>query len=327
MPRAGRHATQSYGLSACRYRTLPATAPGCPQPTRAGSGCPQVAACRFSRPGAPAKLTGMAPDPGQYSWQKTADSQCGVIAVRTAVAAGMSRSTIRWRLKTGQWQLPMPGVLVTHPEPPTRVQLLWCAVESVGPHAVLGGASAAAMGGLRGFDDERITVVVPAGRRPSPRPGVVIHHSTRLDPDDVYPHLRPARTRLARSVVDMANWSEQPEAVYDVVAAAVQQRLVTIGELRATTSARGPIRRKSMIMRMLDDLESADRPVPTAPHRDSTPCHDNTPSHDSTPCHDGTLNNARSDAPSSGLMIPTHEYGRSALSSTGTPLASHSDRT
>ncbi|SBW28211.1 hypothetical protein FDG2_5569 [Candidatus Protofrankia californiensis] len=263
----------------------------------------------------------MAPDPGQYSWQKTADSQCGVIAVRTALAAGMSRSTIRWRLKTGRWQLPMPGALVTHPEPPTRIQLLWCAVESIGPHAVLGGASAAAMGGLRGFDDERITVVVPAGRQPGPRPGVVIHHSTRLNSSDIYPHLRPPRTRLARSVVDMANWAQRPEAVYDIVVAAVQQRLVTVGELHTTISARGPIRRKNMIMEILggletpDDLESTDQPVATSAHRDGAPR------------HDGTLNNARSDAPSSGLMIPTHEYGRSTLSSTGTPLASHSDRT
>ncbi len=44
-------------------------------------------------------------------------------------------------------------------------------------------------------------------------------------------------------------------------------------------------------------------------------------------CQDGTLNSARSGLPSIGLMIPTQEYGRSALSSTSTPLAAQSDRT
>ncbi len=245
----------------------------------------------------------------RYPWQQAADSQCGVIAVRAVVAAGTSRSTIHWQVRTGRWQRPMPGVLVTRPQPPTRMQLLWCAVESIGPHAVVGGASAAAMGGLRGFDDEHITIVVPAGRHPAPRPGVVVHHSARLGPDAVHPHLRPRRTRLARSVVDMANWAQRPEAVYDIIASAVQQHLVTVSELRATIRARGPIPRKTLILQVLDSL------------RDGT-------SHgDETPCHDGLVNSARSGVPSGGLMIPTHEYGRSALSSTGTPLASHRDRT
>ncbi len=285
----------------------------------------------------------MAPDPGQhswqqqYSWQQIADSQCGVIAVRAVVAAGTSRSTIHRQVRTGRWQRPMAGVLVTRPQPLTRMQLLWCAVESIGPHAVVGGASAAAMGGLRGFDDEHVTIVVPAGRYPAPRPGVVIHHSARLDSDAVHPHLRPPRTRLARSVVDMAGWARRPEAVYDIIASAVRQRLVTVGELRAATGARGPIPRKNLILQVLGSLEAAqvlsgsgaasagpeavDQPAPVTTSRDDTP------PGDGAPCHDGVLNSARSGAPSGGLMIPTHEYGRSALSSTGTPLASHRDRT
>ncbi len=248
----------------------------------------------------------MAPDPGQYSWQKTADSQCGVIAIRAVVAAGMSRSAIRWRLKSGRWQQPMPGVVVTQPEPLTRVQLLWCAIESVGPDAVLGGASAAALDGLRGFDDEYITVLVPTRRRPGPRPGVVIHHSAHVNPTQVYPHHRPRRTRLARSIIDMANWAVRPEDTHIVLTAAVQQRLVTVDELHSTMQNRGPIIRRSLISKVLDSL---DRETGNEPTR-----------------QDGTLNSARSGLPSSGLMIPTQEYGRSALSSTSTPLASQSDR-
>ncbi len=204
----------------------------------------------------------MAPGPGQHSWQKTADNQCGVIATRTARAAGTSRSTIRWRVKAGQWQLPMPGVLLTRPEPLTRMQLLWCVVESIGPGAVLGGACAAALGGLHGFAEENVTVLVPPQRRPSPRPGVVIHHSARLGPMDLCPALYPPRTRLARSVVDMANWATGPQNSHAVLAAAVYQRLTTVAELRAVTRTRGPIRQRNMIMKMLDELERADCSTP-----------------------------------------------------------------
>ncbi len=254
-----------------------------------------------------ARLVGMAPDPGQRSWQKTADHQCGVISIRAAVAAGTTRSAIRWRVRSGRWQRPLPGVLVTRPGPLTRMQLLWCALESIGPGAVLGGACAAALGGLHGFDEESVTVLVPPGRRPGPRPGVVIRHSAQLGPADVCPRPYPPRTRLARSVVDMADWAARPQVSHAVLAAAVHQRLTTVAELRDVTRARGPIRQRNLITKILSDLERVHGSVPIG-------------------CQDGTLNNARSGRPSVGRMIPTQEYGSSALSSTATPLAAQSER-
>ncbi|WP_322760737.1 hypothetical protein [Frankia sp. Cr2] len=151
---------------------------------------------------------------------------------------------------------------MTQAGPLTRMQLLWCVVESIGPGTVLGGACAAALGGLHGFDEENVTVLVPPQRRPSPRPGVVIHHSARLGPTELCPVLHPPRTRLARSVVDMANWATRPQNTHAVLAAAVYQRLTTVAELRAATRTRGPIRQRNMIMKILGELERAGRSTP-----------------------------------------------------------------
>ncbi|WP_050803365.1 MULTISPECIES: hypothetical protein [Protofrankia] len=66
-------------------------------------------------------------------WERIAESQDGVISVRTALRAGMTETEIRWKLRSGRWQRPMRGVLVTHSGPITDVQMMRAAVERRGP--------------------------------------------------------------------------------------------------------------------------------------------------------------------------------------------------
>ncbi|WP_235433838.1 hypothetical protein [Protofrankia coriariae] len=187
-------------------------------------------------------------------WERIAESQDGVISVRTALRAGMTEAEIRWKLRSGRWQRPMRGVLVTHSGPITDAQMMWAAVESVGAGAVLGGASAASFDGLRGFDGGPAVVLVDAARHVTRRPGVIIRRSHHLGSDDVYPRRSPPRTRLPRSVVDMASWAPDEEDARAVLAAAVQQRLVTVAELRRVVERRGPLRRNRLITDTLSDL-------------------------------------------------------------------------
>jgi hypothetical protein len=189
-------------------------------------------------------------------WEKIAESRAGVISMRSAIDAGLTSKQIRSLLSSGQWQSPMRDVFVTSPGAVTRTQLLWCALESVGRDAVLGGATAAELDGLRGYEQAAIMVLVASERRIAPRPGVTIRHTARLDPVDVHAGKLPRRTRPARSVVDMAEWALGRDAAQAVLAAAVQQRLVTVDELRATLRRRGPITRRSLVADTLDEIDA-----------------------------------------------------------------------
>jgi very-short-patch-repair endonuclease len=148
----------------------------------------------------------------------------------------------------------MEGVFVTHSGPLTHLQRLWCALESVGPPVFLAGASAAALDRLTGFPTDRIFLVVPAVRRPRPRAGVTVHRSTILGDADVHPSRQPPRTRLERSVLDMASWAGSDDDARAVLAAAVQQRLTTADLLRAALLRAGGRNRSVLIAQTLDDV-------------------------------------------------------------------------
>jgi hypothetical protein len=193
---------------------------------------------------------------GLVSWEEIAESQCGVMSMRSAIEAGLTLTQIRVRLSSGTWQRPMRDVLVTGPEPLTRIQMLWCAIESVGPDAVLGGASAAELDGLQGYEDEQITVLVASGRRVRRRPGVAVRHSACLGPADVRADTLPRRTRPARSIIDMAEWALQRDQARSILAAAVQQRVITVDEMRATLRTRGPITRRTLVTETLDEIDA-----------------------------------------------------------------------
>jgi hypothetical protein len=199
----------------------------------------------------------MAHDLDPAPWEATAESQAGVISMRSALRAGLSHAQIRAHLESGRWRRPMQDVFVTRPGALTRRQLLWCAVESLGVDAVLGGASAAEVDGLRGYEQEQITVLVASDRRLSPRPGVTIRRTARLDPADVRAGGHPRRTCPARSVIDMAEWAPENRAAQAVLAAAVQQRIASVDELRATLRGRGPIIRRTLVGETLDEMDAA----------------------------------------------------------------------
>jgi hypothetical protein len=147
-------------------------------------------------------------------------------------------------------------VLVAHSGPLSRRQELWCAIEAVGPPAFLAGPTAAELDGLVGFPSGRIFIIVPPGREAGRRPGINVHRSTILDEADIQPHHLPPRTNIERSVLDMANWASSDETAREVLAAAVEQRLTTVGLLRATLERVGSPRRSALVTMALDDVEA-----------------------------------------------------------------------
>lgn len=96
--------------------------------------------------------------------------QMAVLTVAQA-AACLGRDAVRWRVKSGRWQRRYARVLVAHSGPLTAEQEQWAVVLHCGSGAVLGHETAAALCGLRGYEDTRIHVLVPSHRHPHPSAG------------------------------------------------------------------------------------------------------------------------------------------------------------
>jgi hypothetical protein len=166
----------------------------------------------------------------------------------------LSRGAVRHRVAAGRWQQPHRSVLVTHNGPITPDQRRWIAVLAAGDQAVLAGVTAAECGGLRGYGDDRIHIVVPARRRPEQvAPDVVVHRTTRPDSVDVLVDGRPPRTRMPRSVVDAAQWARTDNHARAVVAAAFQQRLVTLRSVEAVLGRLSRAHRRQLVLQTARD--------------------------------------------------------------------------
>jgi very-short-patch-repair endonuclease len=159
----------------------------------------------------------------------------------------LGRGAAANRLRRHRWQCPERGVIVAHSGPVTRQQQLWAAVLGAGRHAVLAGAGAATLEGLRGYDRPAIDVLIPAGRRARAMAGVRVHRTTVLPAH----HVRwaaPPRTVIARSVIDAAAWARTDDDARAIVAAAFQQRRVLPRELESTLEVMPRSHRRALVL-------------------------------------------------------------------------------
>jgi very-short-patch-repair endonuclease len=67
---------------------------------------------------------------------------------------------------------------------------------------------------------------------------VITHYSRRLTDEDVHPAKQPRRTRIARSIIDVASWMATDRGAMAVLAAGVQQRLVRVEDARQVAEYR-----------------------------------------------------------------------------------------
>jgi Protein of unknown function (DUF559) len=180
--------------------------------------------------------------------------QAGVLTLASAVGC-VGRPAVRSRLASGRWRLVAVRVLVTQSGPLTDQQQLWVSVLAAGEGAALAGLTAARLGGLTGFGDRRVDVLIPGSRRlrHSP-PGAVVHRSRLLEAADVHPLRLPPRTRLARSLVDAAAWAGTERAARAILAAGVQQRLVTPAQLTQVLQRCQRVPRRALMRATLADV-------------------------------------------------------------------------
>ncbi|MGY4895070.1 DUF559 domain-containing protein [Micromonospora aurantiaca (nom. illeg.)] len=168
--------------------------------------------------------------------------------------AHLTRRAIRHRVTTGRWRQAHRAVLVAHNGPVGPAQLRWIAVLAAGPTALLGGMTAAQAGGLRGFSERVVHLLLPATTRRSPLPaGVLAHRTTHLPDSDVVPVAAPPRTAAARSIVDAAQWAPTGTGARAIVAAAFQQRLVGGDDVHEVVERMPRVRRRRLILSTATD--------------------------------------------------------------------------
>ena len=187
--------------------------------------------------------------------------QSGVLATRQAVAA-VGEQGVRNRLRGGRWRSVCRGVVSVHNGELTRRQQLWVAVLVAGEGARLAGATAIAEHGVTGCRDGPLQVLIPAGRNPSRRlpslphdmASVRVRRTSQL-PDWQCRAGRPPRTTIGRAVVDAVAWAPSDEEAVTVLTSACQQRRVGAAEIRTVLSVLPRVRRRSLIRRVLADVE------------------------------------------------------------------------
>ncbi|HEY5360973.1 MAG TPA: hypothetical protein VIJ82_25380 [Streptosporangiaceae bacterium] len=158
--------------------------------------------------------------------RKLAWFQDGLLTGRQAVAGGLSREAVKWRLGTRQWQRMQTGVYAVFSGPPDRRAILWAAVLRAGPGAMLSYHTAAELAGLTDRPSPVVHVTLPVDRAVKPIPGVVLHRSGRAA-QALHPVLAPPRTRIEETVLDLAGTAATLDDAYGWITRALGRRLTT----------------------------------------------------------------------------------------------------
>lgn len=181
--------------------------------------------------------------------------QDGVIARRQALAAGMTSTEVKRRVRRREWVPVHPGVYVNHTGPLTWRQRAWAAVLACWPAALDGESAMRAHEGpgRRRADDARIDVLVAHARTVVAPEGVRVRRSRRYE-DAVQAHLSPPRLRYDDAVLDLADRADGVVATVAILTDACGGRRTTASRLRTRMDELSRLRQRSRLADLLADV-------------------------------------------------------------------------
>lgn len=185
-------------------------------------------------------------------------AQSGVISRQQAAEAGMTMAAIDNKLRSERWQRMHQGVYATFSGVPDRQAQLWAVVLRAGPQAALSFRTAAELYGLAREGSPLIHVTVPRNQRIKPIRGAVIHYSHAADRRR-HPTLRPPRTRVEDTVLDLTQVSANFDEAFDWLCRGVGRLLTTPGQLRAALQSRPRARWRDELLLALGDIAEGAR--------------------------------------------------------------------
>jgi hypothetical protein len=142
------------------------------------------------------------------------------------------------------------GVYATFSGEPARLALLWAAVLSAGPGAVLSHQTAAELAGLSPAPSDSIHVTVPSNRRVTRTQGIVIHFSARTIKAR-HPAKLPPQTRVEETVLDLVDAARTSDAAGAWITRGLGSRQTTQSKLRQAFEQRARIRWRSELTELL----------------------------------------------------------------------------
>ncbi|MGW8565911.1 hypothetical protein [Isoptericola sp. NPDC055881] len=185
--------------------------------------------------------------------------QRGVVTRAQVGALGMTPGHVEQQLRALRWRSLSEQVLVVHRGPLARDARLWAAVLGAPRGSVVGAWTALELQGLEGWTRDPVHLVVARGAKPDRHPWLVVHESRRLRAEDVVDAGGLPVHGVARAAVDAAAWQPTWRTAAGLMAAVVQQRLVTTDDLFAMLDTVGAVRhRKVMRLALADVVGGAD---------------------------------------------------------------------
>jgi hypothetical protein len=180
------------------------------------------------------------------------ESQAGVVTTAQALANGFTPGMIRSRVASGRWRRLNQRIYVTFNGRMPRMTAVWAGLLTAGEGAVLSHYTAAELAGL--IDDRRsaIHVSIPAQRRVTRTPNLIVHHSSRLD-GARHPARTPPQTRVEETTLDLAELAKTPDTVVALLSAACGRRLSTPDKIVAALANRPRFRWRELAGDALGD--------------------------------------------------------------------------
>lgn len=199
--------------------------------------------------------------------------QHGVLSRRQAQDQGLSAAAIRVRLRNGRWQRLYPGVYATFSGEPSRMALIWAAVITAGPAAVISHLTAAELYECGRRRARAIHVTIPAARRvrqaarlarsarpaaPVPPwqpevPPLIIHRSDRVY-QARHPALLPPRTRIEETIIDLTQAAATFDEAFQWLCHGCASRLCTVSMIRRALASRKKLRFRTELQLALGDV-------------------------------------------------------------------------
>jgi hypothetical protein len=202
-------------------------------------------------------MTEPLPEPAPRSYQELLEEQSSVLARWQAFEGGLSRAALEWRLERKTWQVVLPGVVVAHSGAVTFEQKVQAAILYGGDGAAVSGDALLHLSRpkqRRGNPPDVVDIAVAADAKVTARKFFRPHRCSRLA-EISHPVRLPRQVRIAPAVLHSAAWAPSDRAAEWRVAAAVQQRLTNIPQLRGALTLLPRLPRRHAIRLVLDDVE------------------------------------------------------------------------
>ena len=186
-------------------------------------------------------------------WRQADLDQFGGVASRPELSAvGISKTTIAAHVRARRWQV-FGLAIILHNGRPTQEQRERAFLITCGPRSMLTAFTAVQRWGLKGWERNDIYVLAPAGTRRPRIAGLVLHRVTDWDKADVVESRR--LHRVAPALIIAAGTLPTARSACGILAAGVQQRLVTAAALHAALDRQPKIRNHRAMRLALYDIE------------------------------------------------------------------------